>query len=97
VLAVFGRAFPRDFADLEALSHHFELESMMDLAAQKDTGFDRERFLEALSSISRFTADDFALSQYEYEQLKATVDVWRSQLRRELRKEPHGRNLGVEL
>lgn len=37
VLAVFDRAEPRDFTDLEAVTHAYSLDDLLDLAAQKDT------------------------------------------------------------
>jgi hypothetical protein len=96
VLAVFDRAYPRDFIDLVALSRRFELHAMIDLATEKDPGFDLVRFLEALSSFDRFTADDFGLSDSDYADLRSTVDAWRSQLGRELRREPPEQGSGLE-
>lgn len=58
VLALFDRAEARDFLDLVVLTRHFELQGLMDLAAQKDTGFDTAGFLEALASLQRFTSAD---------------------------------------
>ncbi len=40
LLAVFGRAEARDFVDLMAVEHRYGLDHLMDLAAEKDRGFD---------------------------------------------------------
>jgi len=39
VLAIFGRAEPRDLVDLAALLEHFDLQDYFKLAVQKDPGF----------------------------------------------------------
>jgi len=96
VLALFDRAEARDFLDLEELTRHFELQSLMDLASQKDSGFDTAGFLEALSSFGRFTSADFGIGQAEYDQLRVTVANWRSDLTRSQRREPPDRSQGLD-
>lgn len=96
VLALFDRAEARDFLDLVELTRHFELQPLMDLAAEKDTGFDTAGFLDALASIQRFTSDDFGVSEAEYERLSATVARWRNDLGREQGREPPDRGLGLD-
>ena len=83
VLAVFGRAEARDFLDLAALSGQLDLREMIELASEKDRGFDTAGFLDGLSAFYRLTAADFELDDAGYERLRATVAVWRSQLERE--------------
>ncbi len=68
----------------------------MDLASEKDTGFDTAGFVEALSSFRRFTTADFGVAEDEYERLRATVANWRTQLARKLTREPPGRGLDLE-
>jgi len=96
ILALFDRAEARDFLDLAELTHHFELQSLLDLASQKDTGFDTAGFLEALSSFERFTSADFGIDQAEYDQLRITVANWRSDLARSQRREPPDRSQGLD-
>jgi hypothetical protein len=96
VLALFDRAEARDFLDLVELTRHFELQALMDLAAEKDTGFDTAGFLEALSSLQRFTSADFGISEAEYERLGATVAGWRSDLDRNQGREPPDRGFGLD-
>jgi predicted nucleotidyltransferase component of viral defense system len=47
VLALFDRAEARDFLDLVELTRHSELQSLLDLAAEKDMGFTTNGFLTA--------------------------------------------------
>lgn len=53
MLALFGRAAARDFVDVAALRRKFPAERLLDLAAEKDPGFDRRYFAGALRSVSR--------------------------------------------
>ncbi|MCP4968709.1 MAG: nucleotidyl transferase AbiEii/AbiGii toxin family protein [bacterium] len=96
VLALFDRAEARDFLDLAELTRHFELQSLMDLAAQKDTGFTTDGFLEALSSFRRLTTADFGIGDTEYEHLRATVASWQSHLGRQQGRERPDRGLGFD-
>lgn len=59
MLALFGRAAARDFVDVAALRRRFSAERLLDLAAEKDPGFDRRYFAEALRSVTRLEEDDF--------------------------------------
>lgn len=96
VLALFDRAEARDFLDLMELTHHFELQSLLDLASRKDTGFDTAGFLEALSSFGRFTSADFGIDQAEHDQLRAAVAKWRSDLAWSQRREPPDHSQGLD-
>ena len=96
VLALFDRAEARDFLDLVELTHHFELQSLMDLAAEKDTGFDTAGFLESLASFHRFTAADLGIGEAEYERLRVTVAKWRNDLGRDQGREPPSRGSGLD-
>lgn len=96
VLALFDRAEARDFLDLVELTHHFELKSLMDLAAEKDAGFDTARFLESLASFHRFTPADLGIDEAEYERLSVTVAKWRNDLGQDQSQEPPDRGLGLD-
>src|SRR4051794_12046229 len=48
VLALFGRAAARDLVDVRALGKRYDQEEMLALAAEKDPGFDRAVFAQAL-------------------------------------------------
>ena len=95
VLAVFARAEARDFLDLAALTRRYPFLRLYEIAAEKDTGLDRERLIESLGAFRRFTAAEFGVDEQEYERLQAQVAGWQTQLRTELRRgrEPPDRGL----
>jgi hypothetical protein len=49
-LALFGRAAARFLVDVAALSERYTLEQLCELAAEKDPGFDRSVFADALAA-----------------------------------------------
>jgi hypothetical protein len=53
-LAFFGRAEPRDAVDLYFLLQETGFEKLVDLARQKDTGFDLYWFAVALNRVTKF-------------------------------------------
>jgi hypothetical protein len=91
VLAIFDRAEPRDFTDLDAMTRVYPLSDLLELAGRKDTGFDRSRFVEALVSFRRFTPRDLRVSPDEHRRLAGVVDSWRRQIERTLERDiDHG-------
>lgn len=83
VLALFGRAAARDFVDVAALALRFPAERLIDLAAEKDPGFDRSHFASALRSVARFEDDDFVvfgLSIADVAALRAHALAWAESL-----------------
>ena len=52
VCALFGRALPRDFPDVDAavMSGRYTREQLLELAAEADHGFDRLLFADALGA-----------------------------------------------
>jgi Nucleotidyl transferase AbiEii toxin, Type IV TA system len=77
VLAVFGRAEARDFADLSVLTKRYGLEHLLQRAADKDPGFDRQVFTQMLERFNRLPRDEFEISDEEFQVLTRTVDHWR--------------------
>jgi len=49
----------RDFHDVAALAERYSTERLLELAATKDRGFDRRRFIEMLAAIDRLRDVDF--------------------------------------
>lgn len=94
VLAIFDRAEARDFRDLDRLLQHFTLEELMDLAAEKDPGFDKVFFRDGLARFRRFTPEDLGVSETEYERLRLTIESWRRLVARSI--DPPERGLGLE-
>lgn len=79
VLAVFGRAEARDFADLMVLEPRYGLDRLCQLAADKDLGFHPGVFADMLSQFNRLRRDEFELDDAGYEQLREAVERWHEQ------------------
>jgi hypothetical protein len=64
VCALFGRALPRDFLDVDAAvtSGRYTRERLLELAAEADLGFDRLLFADALGALTQIT--DAAFTEY---------------------------------
>lgn len=62
VCALFGRALPRDFLDVDAAvtSARYTREQLLELAAEADRGFDRLLFADALGALTQITDTAFA-------------------------------------
>jgi hypothetical protein len=75
VCALFGRALPRDFLDVDAavMSGRYTREQLLELAAEADHGFDRLLFADALGALTQITDAAFA----EYSSPGATGNVVR--------------------
>lgn len=80
VLAIFGRAEPRDFVDLSALEPRFGLRHLCRLAAEKDLGFQPLMFRSMLDRFEGRPRDEFELDAPAFERLRATVNRWRREL-----------------
>jgi hypothetical protein len=59
-LALFGRAAARDLVDVAALLGRYTLEQLCELAAEKDAGFDRRVFADALAAAAAHSDAAFA-------------------------------------
>ena len=82
-LALFGRAAARDLVDVAALSERYTLERLCELAAEKDPGFDRRVFADALSAAA--THSDAAFAELGFgpatvAALRASAAQWRTEL-----------------
>jgi predicted nucleotidyltransferase component of viral defense system len=83
VLALWGRARPRDFYDVHALMRHYTRDALLHLATAKDTGFTIETFLDTLNAIKRLTDADWAedgISVDAVPQLTSLFAEWRAAL-----------------
>ena len=85
VCALFGRALPRDFLDVDAMlmSDRYTREQLLELAAAADRGFDLLIFADALGALTLIT--DAAFAEYGTDP-RAIADMrrrfaeWRRQL-----------------
>ncbi|MHA6620806.1 nucleotidyl transferase AbiEii/AbiGii toxin family protein [Pseudonocardia sp. DLS-67] len=83
LLALWGRARPRDFYDVHALMRHYTRDTLLHLAAAKDAGFTIETFLDALNAIKRLTDADWAedgISADAIPQLTSLFAEWHTSL-----------------
>lgn len=98
VLAVFGRAEPRDFVDLAALEPRFGLERLCRLAAEKDRGFLPTVMRDMLSRFDRRPRDEFEVDAAAFDRLRMSVSRWRQELdsfTRRIEPDPPGIDLGL--
>jgi hypothetical protein len=82
-LALFGRAAARDLVDVAALSERYPLERLCELAAEKDPGFDRRVFADALSAAAAHSDAAFAelgFGPATVAALRASAAQWRTEL-----------------
>lgn len=79
-LALFGRAEARDFVDVDALVRRFGRERLLELAAEKDLGFDRGIFREMLGNLRQWSAEDFGISGEELEGFRERFEDWETSL-----------------
>ena len=77
VLAIFGRAEARDFADLMAVEPRYGLGHLCALAAEKDRGFTPDVLAEMLGRFRRLRRDEFELDDARFQQLGRAVERWR--------------------
>ena len=83
MLALWGRARPRDYFDVAALIDHYSRDQLLTIAAAKDSGFTPTTFIDALRAIKRLQQPDWAedgISEVDAERLRALFDEWRTQL-----------------
>jgi len=79
-LALFGRAEPRDFADVHALHQRFERSEILRAAADADDGFDLRVFVQMLRSHRRLRDEDFPPLSMPVDALRAYFDAWADEL-----------------
>jgi Nucleotidyl transferase AbiEii toxin, Type IV TA system len=79
-LALFGRAEPRDFADVRDLARRYGRDRLLRWAAEDDPGFDRLVFAGMLSTIDRVTDADLPVSARQATALRAWMHHWAAEL-----------------
>lgn len=76
VLAIFGRAEPRDFVDLAALEPRYGLSRLLEQAAEKDPGFQLAVFRQMLDRFHRLERDEFDVDSAGYRSVAQSVARW---------------------
>ena len=80
LLALFGRAEARDFADVYLLAQRFGKESIIEQAQALDAGFDLGVLAQMIRTIDRFGDDEIPLAANELPTLQAFFADWASEL-----------------
>lgn len=93
VLALFGRAEPRDFLDVYRLAQRLGMDRLLHLAQEKDAGFSPKHLAESLGRINRLDRADFGLNDAAYRALRRWVT--RTQQALEGRQPPEPPGLGL--
>jgi len=80
--ALYGRAFARDFVDIDATlqSGRYTHEALLNLAERADRGFDRRVFADALGQANVLDPDDFAqygVTGQALNNLRSRFAAWR--------------------
>ena len=97
VLAIFSRAEARDFSDLVPLEEAYGLDQLLDLAGQKDLGFQPQYFAEMLERFDRFRRAEFDISDEEFAHLKGSVGRWRERAMERSQQRGRDRGHGLDL
>ena len=92
--ALYGRAFARDFIDIDAAlqSGQYTHETVLNLAQRADRGFDRRIFADALGQAAVLDPDDFAqygVTDQALDDLRSRFTAWRRELLQQHGTETH--------
>lgn len=80
-LALFGRAAPRDFVDVFNLAQRFGKLKLLELAAERDLGFDRRVFGQIVRMVNQINARQFPLDEDSVPDLVTFFNDWAEELR----------------
>ncbi|HSA49458.1 MAG TPA: nucleotidyl transferase AbiEii/AbiGii toxin family protein [Yinghuangia sp.] len=91
--ALFSRAAARDYIDVAALlsGDHYTREQLIDLATERDGGFDQDVFAQMLDGIHRYKDADFlryGITPATLRQTRDQITHWHAQLTRNTRPAP---------
>ncbi|GAA5047158.1 hypothetical protein GCM10023318_13310 [Nocardia callitridis] len=80
LLALFGRAEARDFADVYVLAQRFGTEALLAQAAEQDMGFDHAVLAEMIATLDRFTDDEIPLPDSALPEMRTFFGQWATQI-----------------
>ncbi|MCL6614273.1 MAG: nucleotidyl transferase AbiEii/AbiGii toxin family protein [Firmicutes bacterium] len=69
LLALFGRAEPRDFVDVFFLARRFGLSAMMEWAKEKDAGFDPYRLALGIGRLESLPRTEFKIDETTFREM----------------------------
>ncbi len=78
LLALFGRGYPRDFADVYVLAQRFGTETMLARAQEADPGFDLQVLAEMIGGLGHYADDDLPIDNPA--DVRAFFSQWRAEL-----------------
>lgn len=81
LLALFGRAEPRDFCDVADLLDHMSREELVAMAQRLDPGCTNEALAEMMQTISRLADDELELGARSAHEIRELFEGWVDQLR----------------
>lgn len=81
LLALFGRAEARDFADVFVLARYFGKDLLLEQAHALDGGFDPVVLAQMLGTLGRFAPDEIPLTPEDLDAAKAFFTAWAQELR----------------
>lgn len=81
LLALFGRAEARDFADVYVLADRFGTQALIDEAQTLDAGFDLDVLAQMLGTIGRFDEDEIPLAEEQRALAGMFFAEWADELR----------------
>lgn len=80
LLALFGRAAPRDFVDVFELAQRFGTERLLQLAQERDSGFDSRVLADMLGALDRISDSRLPVEPDHVDRLREFYARWRSQM-----------------
>ncbi|MGH3917299.1 MAG: hypothetical protein ACRDTC_28395 [Pseudonocardiaceae bacterium] len=83
MLALWDRARPRDYFDVNVLLERYGPDRLLELAAMRDPGFTSATFVDSLRAITRLDPADWAkdgVPSNDVESSRSRFDAWREQL-----------------
>ena len=82
LLALFGRAEARAFADIYVLAQRFGTEALLARAAEQDAGFDQTVLAEMIATLDRFTDDEIPAPDATVPEIRRFFAHWGTQIKR---------------
>lgn len=80
LLALFGRAEARDFADVFVLAEHFDAATLIDRAREVDPGLDLEILAQMMRTLDRFADDEIPIDPQVVPDVRAFFARWADDL-----------------
>jgi hypothetical protein len=81
LIALFDRAAPRDFSDVQALAARYSKALLIDRAAEVDLGFDRAVLAQMFGMLSRYEDDEIPVASAELASIRAFFAEWAEELK----------------